>query len=84
MDVHMPHKEGPEAARIILAENRFNPPPRIIALTADMFKDDHRKCFEAGMIDLLMKPLQLNDLKLSLGKYGQRARSDRQTLPQAS
>jgi signal transduction histidine kinase/ActR/RegA family two-component response regulator len=84
MDVHMPHKEGPEAARIILAENRFHPPPRIIALTADMFKDDHRKCFEAGMIDLLMKPIQLNDLRLSLSKYGQRARSDRQPHHQAS
>jgi CheY-like chemotaxis protein len=84
MDVHMPVKEGPEAARIILAENRFQPPPRIIALTADMFKDDHRKCYESGMIDLLMKPIQLSDLKLSLMKYGHRARGDRKNLDQAS
>jgi signal transduction histidine kinase/CheY-like chemotaxis protein len=84
MDVHMPAKDGPEATRIILAENRFQPPPRIIALTADMFKDDHRKCFEAGMIDLLMKPVQLNDLRLSLLKYGHRARGDRKSLDQAS
>ncbi len=84
MDVHMPLKEGPEAARIILAENRFQPPPRIIALTADMFKDDHRKCYEAGMIDLVMKPLQLNDLKASLMKYGHRARGDRKSLQEAS
>jgi signal transduction histidine kinase/CheY-like chemotaxis protein len=84
MDVHMPAKDGPEATRIILAENRFQPPPRIIALTADMFKDDHRKCFEAGMIDLLMKPVQLNDLRLSLLKYGHRARGDRRSLDQAS
>jgi signal transduction histidine kinase/ActR/RegA family two-component response regulator len=84
MDVHMPAKDGPEATRIILAENRFQPPPRIIALTADMFKDDHHKCFEAGMIDLLMKPIQLNDLRLSLLKYGHRARGDRKSLDQAS
>lgn len=84
MDVHMPAKDGPEATRIVLAENRFQPPPRIIALTADMFKDDHRKCFEAGMIDLLMKPVQLNDLRLSLLKYGHRARGDRKALDQAS
>jgi two-component system sensor histidine kinase/response regulator len=80
----MPAKDGPEATRIILAENRFQPPPRIIALTADMFKDDHHKCFEAGMIDLLMKPIQLNDLRLSLLKYGHRARGDRKSLDQAS
>jgi signal transduction histidine kinase/CheY-like chemotaxis protein len=84
MDVHMPAKDGPDATRIILAENKFQPPPRIIALTADMFKDDHRKCFEAGMIDLLMKPLQLNDLRLSLLKHGHRARGDRKALDQAS
>jgi len=84
MDVHMPLKEGPDAARTILVENRFQPPPKIIALTADMFKDDHRKCFESGMIDLLIKPIQLNDLRLSLLKYGNRARSDRDPISQAS
>ncbi|HET9236195.1 MAG TPA: ATP-binding protein [Oligoflexus sp.] len=84
MDVHMPAKDGPEATRIILSENRFQPPPRVIALTADMFKDDHRQCFEAGMIDLLMKPVQLHDLRLSLLKHGHRAREDRKPLGQAS
>lgn len=70
MDVHMPEIEGPAAALRILSETKQSPPPKIIALTADMFKDDHAKCLSSGMVDLVMKPIKLQDLVDSLVKHG--------------
>lgn len=61
MDMQMPEMDGVEATKIILKMHEDNP-PRIIAMTANAFKEDKEKCFQAGMIDFLTKPLQKKTL----------------------
>ncbi|MDR0821168.1 MAG: response regulator [Oscillospiraceae bacterium] len=61
MDIHMPVMDGYEAARRIRAldtgKARRIP---IVALTADVFKEDVDKCFESGMNAHLGKPIDVN------------------------
>jgi len=70
MDVHMPEMDGYEATRTIrksgspIAKNI-----RIIALTADVFKEDIDKCLEAGMDGHIGKPIFPNDLYAVLKKH---------------
>jgi len=70
MDLQMPEMDGFEAARLIRAlpseQNKRLP---IIAMTANVFKDDIDACFEAGMDDHLGKPLDIEKVFEKLGKY---------------
>jgi len=56
MDLRMPEMDGFQATREIraLPEHRGTP---IIALTADVFEEDRRRCLEAGMDAHLGKPV---------------------------
>ena len=61
MDLQMPKMDGLEATRLIRALpalREYKLP--IIALTANVFKDDIEECFAAGMDDHLGKPLDIN------------------------
>ena len=73
MDVQMPHMDGLEAARRIraLPAHRREELP-IIALTANVFKDDIEACYAAGMDDHLGKPLDIELVLEKLRKYMQR------------
>jgi signal transduction histidine kinase/CheY-like chemotaxis protein len=57
MDLRMPEMDGFQATREIraLPEHRETP---IIALTADVFEEDRRRCLEAGMNAHLGKPVE--------------------------
>jgi CheY-like chemotaxis protein len=76
MDVQMPEMDGYEATRQIRA---FEAEPRqskeplkavpIIAMTANVFREDIEKCLEAGMNDHLGKPLDLDEVLAKLRKY---------------
>ena len=58
MDMQMPIMDGVEATRKIrlneLGTARHMP---IVAITANAFEDDRRKCFEAGMDGYVVKPV---------------------------
>jgi CheY-like chemotaxis protein len=58
MDMQMPVMDGLEATQRIrmneLGTARHMP---IIAITANAFADDRRKCFEAGMDGYVVKPV---------------------------
>jgi CheY-like chemotaxis protein len=58
MDMQMPMMDGLEATRKIrlkeLGTARHMP---IVAITANAFDDDRRKCFEAGMDGYVVKPV---------------------------
>ncbi|MDR1618334.1 MAG: response regulator, partial [Treponema sp.] len=70
MDIHMPEMDGYEATRRIRASAvaRAKTIP-IIAMTANIFKEDVAKCLEAGMNEHLGKPVDLEELMKRLRKY---------------
>ena len=71
MDVQMPEMDGYEATRRIRSfetESRRKPVP-IIAMTANVFKEDIEQCLEAGMNGHVGKPLDLNDVMDKLHQF---------------
>jgi signal transduction histidine kinase/CheY-like chemotaxis protein len=70
MDIQMPEMDGYEATRRIRALNvpqAKNIP--IVALTANVFKEDVERCLEAGMNAHIGKPLDFNNVFEALRKY---------------
>jgi len=69
MDINMPEMNGDEAAKVIrtLDIKKAKEIP-IIAMTADVFKEDIEKCLAAGMNDHIPKPV---GPKIILGKLKQ-------------
>ncbi|MDR1241880.1 MAG: response regulator [Deltaproteobacteria bacterium] len=70
MDVQMPEMDGYEATRRIRA---LHAPCAgeipIVAMTANVFREDIEKCLEAGMNDHIGKPLDLGEVMEKLRKY---------------
>jgi signal transduction histidine kinase/ActR/RegA family two-component response regulator len=68
MDLHMPGMSGLDATRLILgnASTRHIP---IIALSADALVDQQSNARKAGMIDYLVKPVDINHLRYTLRKH---------------
>lgn len=60
MDIHMPHMDGLEAARILRAEGYRG---RILALTASALPEEREHCLQAGMDGFLAKPFSLGQLR---------------------
>jgi len=70
MDIQMPRMDGYEATRTIRALDVPNAKTiPIIAMTANVFKEDVDKCLESGMNDHVGKPLDLDALFKQLHKY---------------
>jgi CheY-like chemotaxis protein len=66
MDVQMPEMNGLEATRRIVQELAAARRPRVIALTANVFKSDQDTCRAAGMDGFLGKPVDLGQLREAL------------------
>ncbi|MDR3115691.1 MAG: response regulator, partial [Treponema sp.] len=70
MDVQMPDMDGYEAVRRIRALG--TPQARqipIVAMTANVFREDIEKCLKAGMNDHLGKPLDMEEVMVKLRRY---------------
>ena len=70
MDIHMPGIDGYEATKLIRASKHpkaKNIP--IIAMTANVFKEDIERCLAAGMNGHIGKPLNFNAVMAVLKKY---------------
>ena len=70
MDVQMPVMDGYEATRTIrsldIPEAKSVP---IIAMTANVFREDIERCLESGMNGHVGKPIDINDVLDILKKY---------------
>ena len=70
MDIQMPNMDGYKATTIIrhLEDPRLSKIP-IIAMTANAFDEDAKKCMEAGMNAHLTKPIEIDRVIEALGQY---------------
>lgn len=77
MDIHMPDMDGYEATRCIrnmdLVKAQTIP---IIAMTANVFKEDIEKCHACGMNAHLGKPLEINETLYIMKKYLHKIKAD--------
>ena len=65
MDMQMPVMDGVQASRIIKTmDNGLDVP--IIAMTANVLKEDREKCFAAGMEQFIPKPINIKVLRSTI------------------
>lgn len=70
MDVQMPEMDGFEATRRIRALDTSNAKRiPIVAMTANVFREDIEKCLESGMNAHVGKPLDFDEVMAALRKY---------------
>ncbi|AMG32200.1 HAMP domain-containing protein [Grimontia hollisae] len=62
MDIQMPMMDGLEATRRIRASDNFNQRTPIVAMTANVLKDDIWRCISNGMQGHIGKPLRESDI----------------------
>ena len=67
MDCQMPEMDGFEATRRI--RDRYKDKNIIIALTASVMNEAREKCFEAGMNDIITKPVTILEIQKVLKKF---------------
>jgi two-component system, sensor histidine kinase and response regulator len=70
MDCQMPELDGCSATTAIrLAEKDAHSRVPIVALTASALRGDRERCLAAGMDDVLIKPVSMEDLEQTLRRY---------------
>lgn len=69
MDIHMPVMDGLEATRQIVARAPTEARPVIVALTAAATAEDRKNALDAGMQDVLTKPIRLEQLAKSIMRF---------------
>ncbi len=62
MDIQMPEMDGIEATRKICQKWQPQQRPKIVGMTAHAFTEDRERCFEAGMVDFITKPIRVEEL----------------------
>lgn len=73
MDLNMPAPDGYESTKIIRRSGFSNP---IIALTGCSSAADRRRCRDIGFNDLLVKPVERNELLNTIARWSQVGRPD--------
>lgn len=68
MDIQMPVMDGLTATREIRKNPRLADVP-IIAMTANVLASDQEQCLNAGMNDIIVKPLDPNPMMVTLAKW---------------
>ena len=70
MDIHMPEVDGYEATRMIrsLDAARAKAVP-IVAMTANVFREDIEKCLASGMDDHVGKPIDMDEIIAKMRRF---------------
>ncbi|WP_286269495.1 CHASE3 domain-containing protein [Thalassotalea hakodatensis] len=68
MDMQMPTMDGVTATKKII-ESMPDNHPAIVAMTANVLEDDKEKCFQAGMVGFIAKPIDANEVIKVLHQY---------------
>jgi CheY-like chemotaxis protein len=66
MDIQMPQMDGYEATRQV---KRIAPGLPVIGQTAHAMSEERAKCLDAGMIDLVVKPIDLEALVQTIRRH---------------
>ena len=69
MDLRMPVMTGYEATEAIRRLDRPDKDIPIIAMTADAFSEDIKKCLDAGMNAHVAKPIDIREIARLLEKF---------------
>jgi signal transduction histidine kinase/CheY-like chemotaxis protein/HPt (histidine-containing phosphotransfer) domain-containing protein len=69
MDCHMPGMDGYECTRALRALPSAGKRPAIIGVTADAMAGVRERCIEAGMDDVLTKPILPEELNRALARW---------------
>jgi signal transduction histidine kinase len=70
MDIQMPRLDGLAATRQIRTmESGSDRRIPIVALTANAFEEDRKRCLAAGMDDFIAKPFRLDELMQTIGRH---------------
>jgi PAS domain S-box-containing protein len=81
MDMQMPHMDGLEATQKIRAlERGTSQHIAIVAMTANAFEDDRRRCLEAGMDGYVAKPISAQSIRDEIARVWS-ALEKNQTVP---
>jgi two-component system sensor histidine kinase RpfC len=73
MDINMPRMSGLEATQLFRFANIDGPHLPIIALTADATVEGRRRCEEAGMDGVALKPIEADELVRLVERYADKA-----------
>lgn len=68
MDIQMPEMDGLDATRMIRSMSGKEDIP-ILAMTANVFAEDRKACFDVGMNDFVAKPLNVAELLDTLARW---------------
>ena len=69
MDLRMPEMDGYEATRKIREDKKYKTLP-IVAMTADAIQGVRENCLKAGMMDMVSKPVNPQEVIGALAKWG--------------
>lgn len=69
MDIRMPVMNGYEATQAIRKLDHADKDIPIIAMTADAFSDDIKKCLDCGMNGHIAKPIEIETVQSMLAKF---------------
>lgn len=72
MDIQMPEMSGIEATQLIMMKYAPADRPYIIAITANAMNNERDRCLQVGMVDFMVKPVNIKILQSILENWGRK------------